>query len=253
MFISVCGPASGRRRLLAVIRSDFERIHRDIRNLQPQEMIPLPTHPDAVVSYRELIVMEQGGMRKFPKVVENQIIETDVHELLNGVDLEGTRRRERRIDEHRHAVRLFYSYAREDENLRNQMEPHLKLMQRQGLIETWHDRRIDAGEEWENKIDENLERADIILLLVSADFIASDYCFEKEMTRALERHAKGEARVIPVILRDVNWKNAPFAKLEALPKDGEAVSKWPDRDTAWRNVSEGVERVVERLRKKSRA
>jgi internalin A len=97
-----------------------------------------------------------------------------------------------------------------------------------------------------------LERADIILLLVSADFIASDYCYEKEMGRALERHAQGEARVIPAIVRDVNWRIAPFAKLQALPKDGRAVTLWEDRDSAWRNVSEGIERVVEEMRKKER-
>jgi len=119
-----------------------------------------------------------------------------------------------------------------------------------GLIEAWHDRKIEAGSDWKEQIDKNLEDADIILLLVSADFIASDYCYEKEMTRALERHERNEARVIPVIVRNVNWKIAQFAKLQALPKDGKAVMTWPDRDTAWRNVSEGIERVVEEIRKR---
>ena len=100
----------------------------------------------------------------------------------------------------------------------------------------------------EKRIDENLEAANIILLLVSADFIASDYCYENEMTRALERHETGEARVVPIIVREVNWKLAPFAKLEALPKDGMAVMKWPDRDSAWQNVSEGIERVIEEMK-----
>jgi internalin A len=146
-------------------------------------------------------------------------------------------------------MRLFYSYSHKDENLRNELDTHLKLLRRQGLIETWHDRKIEAGDEWKRKIDENLERADIILLLVSADFIASDYCWDKEMMRALQRHENGEAQVIPVIVRDVNWKRAPFAKLQALPKDGLAVTKWPDKDSAWRNVSEGIERIVEEIRK----
>jgi internalin A len=112
----------------------------------------------------------------------------------------------------------------------------------------WHDRKIEASGDWAQEIDENLERADIILLLVSADFIASDYCYEKEMTRALERGREGKARVVPVIVRDVNWRKAPFAKLQALPKGGLAVTKWGDRDSAWRNVSEGIERVVEEIR-----
>ncbi len=232
IFISVSGPALARRRLLAVIRSDFERIHRDIRNLQPQEMVPLPDFPNAVVPYEKLLAMERAGINTFPEFADGKVIEVNVSEMLNGVDLEGTRRRERIVEEQRDMVRLFYSYSHKDETLRNELETHLKLLQRQGLIDTWHDRKIEAGEEWKRKIDENLERADIILLLVSADFIASDYCYEIEMKRALERHEKGEARVIPVILRDCKWNSTPFAKLQALPKDGKAVKKWPDKDTA---------------------
>ncbi len=251
VFINVSGPVAGRRRLLAVIRSDFERIHHDIRNLQPLEMIPLPDYPEVVTPYQELLVMEQNGMKKFPKVVGSQVIELDVQGLLNGVDLEGMRRRERAIDERRQAVRLFYSYSHRDESLRNELETHLKLLQRLGLIETWQDRKIEAGDEWKRKIDDNLERADIILLLVSADFIASDYCYEKEMARALKREKDGEARVIPVIVRDVSLKGAPFEGLQYLPKDGRAVTEWESKDSAWRNVSEGIERVVGELRRKS--
>jgi internalin A len=129
---------------------------------------------------------------------------------------------------------------------------HLKILQRERLIDTWHDRKIEAGEDWKEKIDENLERADIILLLVSADFIASEYCYEKELGRALERHTAGEARVIPVILRDVDWKKARFAHLGVLPKDGRAVMTWPNKDSAWRNVGEGIARVVEEIRSRRR-
>jgi internalin A len=215
-FIAITGPAAARRCLLAVIRSDFERIHRDIRNLQPQEMVPLPDFPDVVVPYQKLQVMEDSGIRTFPEVVGERVIEVDVHTVLNGVELEGTRRRERTMDTTRQAVRLFYSYSHKDETLRNKLETHLKLLHRQGLLETWHDRKIEAGAEWKQKIDDNLERADIILLLVSADFIASDYCYEKEMGRALERHEKGEALVIPVIVRDVNWRIRSICQTPSL-------------------------------------
>jgi internalin A len=250
VFITVSGPDTARRRLLAVIRSDFERIHRDIRNLQPQEMVPLPDYPDVVISYQKLQVMEEKGIRTFLEVVGDSVIEVGVHSLLNGVELEGTRRRERPMDTPRQAVRLFYSYSHKDETLHNELETHLKLLQRQGWLETWHDRKIEAGEEWKQKIDDNLERADIILLLVSADFIASDYCYEREMGRALERHEKSEAYVIPVIIRDINWSNAPFAKLTALPTNWRAVTVWENKDSAWRDVSEGITRVVEEMRKK---
>lgn len=249
VFISVSGPVSGRRRLLAVIRSDFERIHNDIRNLKPQEMVPLPGHPEVVLPYEELRVLEQNGERTYKKVVGSQVVELDVNGLLNGVDLDRTRRRERILDAPRQTVRLFYSYSHKDESLRNELETHLKLMQRQEMIETWHDRAIEAGEDWKQRIDDNLERADIILLLVSADFIASDYCYEKEMKRALERHEKGEARVVPVLVRDVNWKDAPFARLAALPQNRVAVAKWQDKDSAWRDVAEGIEKVVAQIRR----
>jgi internalin A len=249
VFIHVSGTASGRRRLMAIIRSEFERIHRDIRNLQPQEMVPVPGHPDSVVAYKELVVREQQGEANFTKVIGDEVVSLSVQELLDGVDLEGTRRRERTpLSEQKQAAKLFYSYAHKDESLRNELETHLKLLQRQGIIESWSDRDIEAGDEWKRKIDDNLERADIILLLVSPDFIASDYCYEIEMKRALERHEKNEALVIPIVVRDVNWRTAPFAKLQALPKDALAVTKWADKDSAWRNVSEGIEKVAGQMR-----
>lgn len=88
----------------------------------------------------------------------------------------------------------------------------------------------------------------MILLLVSADFVASDYCWEKEMIRARERHEKREAVVVPVVLRDVNWGSAPFAKLQALPKDALPVTKWTDKGSAWRNVAGGIEKAAKSVR-----
>ncbi|MBV5329683.1 MAG: toll/interleukin-1 receptor domain-containing protein [Chlorobium sp.] len=147
-------------------------------------------------------------------------------------------------------MKIFYSYSHKDEYYRNKLETHLKILERTGVIDQWHDRNIEAGDDWKTALDENLERADIILLLVSSDFIASDYCWEKEMNRALERYQTGEATVIPVIIRDVNWKSAPFAAFQALPKDAKAVKMWPDEDSAWKNVSEGIEQVVNNRMKK---
>jgi internalin A len=119
------------------------------------------------------------------------------------------------------------------------------------LLETWSDRKITPGQEWAGEIDKALERADIILLLISSDFIASNYCYEIEMKRALERHETKEARVIPIIVRDVNWDIPPLKKLKALPKDGKFIKDnpaWSSKDTAWRNVSDGVEAVIQELR-----
>jgi hypothetical protein len=134
------------------------------------------------------------------------------------------------------------------ETLRNELETHLKLLQRLNLISTWHDRKITAGAEWAGQIDRNLEAAEIILLLVSADFIASDYCYDKEMKRALERHEAGSARVILVILRDVDWHSAPFSKLQVLPKEGRPVTLWENKDSAWKDVALGIRKAVEEIK-----
>jgi len=131
---------------------------------------------------------------------------------------------------------LFFSYSHKDEDLRDQLEVHLSTLKRQGLLSSWHDRRILAGAEFGNAIDENLDSSDIILLLISPDFIASEYCYEKEMKRALARHAKREARVIPVILRPCDWTGLPFGSLLAAPKDGLAITKWPNIDDAFLDV-----------------
>jgi hypothetical protein len=123
---------------------------------------------------------------------------------------------------------------------------------RQGFIAPWHDRRIEPGANWVGAIDRNLEKADIILLLVSADFIASWYCYKKEMQRALERHHASQARVIPIILRPTDFKGAPFEELQALPKDAKPVTDWKNKDKAWTDVARGIRLVVESLRASKR-
>ncbi len=142
---------------------------------------------------------------------------------------------------------VFFSYAHEDEKLRDELAKHLKLLERQGVISAWHDREITAGTEWKDQIDEHLESAKIILLLVSADFLASDYCYEVELKRAMERHETKEARVIPIILREVDWKGALFGKLQALPKNAEAVTNWDNRDQAFADIARGIRKAVEDL------
>jgi|SRR6266566_9945595 len=130
------------------------------------------------------------------------------------------------------SLEVFYSYAHEDEALRNELDKHLSLLQRNGLIVGWHDRRLEAGDEWRDQIDAHAHSAHIILLLISPDFLASDYCYDVEMKLALHRHSKRDAIVIPVILRPVDWSAAPFAHLQALPRDGKAVTTWSNRDEA---------------------
>jgi len=146
-------------------------------------------------------------------------------------------------------IELFYSYSHHDEELRDELDKHLTILRRQGLIRDWHDRKIAAGTEWKGQIDDHLESADLILLLISADFIASDYCYDIELTRAMERHLSGEARVVPIVLRPVYWKGAPFGKLQALPTDARAVTMYPNRDEAFTIITEGLAEAAAQLQK----
>jgi hypothetical protein len=123
------------------------------------------------------------------------------------------------------------------------MSGDLKLLQRQAVISTWHDRKIPAGNEWDREIDRHLERAKIILLLISADFIASEYCCGKDL--ALQRHESGETIVVPIMLRSCDWRSAPFGKLQGLPKEMRPVTAWEDRDAAWTNVALGIREIAE--------
>lgn len=142
---------------------------------------------------------------------------------------------------------IFFSYSHKDEALRDEIEIHLAILKRQGFIETWHDRRIGAGSDLDQAISQNLEAADIILLLVSSDFLASDYCYDVEMQRSMERHDAGEARVIPVILRACDWHDAPFGKLLATPTDGKPVMRFPTLDDAFVEVVAAIKQALKQM------
>jgi hypothetical protein len=118
------------------------------------------------------------------------------------------------------------------------------MLRRSGTIRGWHDRKIKPGDNWRDQISTHLEEAEIILLLVSPDFIASDYCYEVEMTRAIERHNDGEALVIPIILRPADWEVTPFSSLQALPKGGKPVTLWTNEDEAFKNIAEGIRKAA---------
>ncbi len=142
-------------------------------------------------------------------------------------------------------VQIFCSYTDSDESWLCEMIKHLSLSTRQGLLTLWHHQHISPGSNWQQVIDTHLETADVILLLISADFLASDYCYGIEMMRALERHQRGEAQVIPILIRPVDWKHAPFAHLHTLPINTKPLSLWEDKDAALADVSENLRRLLE--------
>jgi TIR domain len=138
------------------------------------------------------------------------------------------------------AVRVFISYSHKDEALRDSLATHLSNLQAQGIISSWYDRQLTAGTQWDDKIKAEMEAADIILLLISPDFMASKYCREVEIPFSLQRHEAKQAYVVPVILRPLDWIDAPFAKLQAFPKDAKPVTTWPNQDEAFVSVTQGI-------------
>src|SRR6266487_1009742 len=152
------------------------------------------------------------------------------------------------VRESKRPLRLFYCYAREDKALRDELDIYLKSLKRQNLVTSWYDGEIGPGTEWEKEIDTQLRNADIILLLVTPHFMASDYCYDTEMKRALERHQAGTVRVIPIILRRTFLNNAPFRSLQILPTDAKPVTQWSDRDEAFWDITVGIHKAILDLR-----
>ncbi|MCZ7973392.1 toll/interleukin-1 receptor domain-containing protein [Agrobacterium salinitolerans] len=142
------------------------------------------------------------------------------------------------------SVSAFVSYAHADEDMKKRLLQHLKPLERLGLIKNWHDRMIMAGDTIDEVISAELENADIIFLLVSVDFINSKYCYEKELSRAVERHNSKTARIIPIILRSCLWKHSPFGGILSLPQDAKPVASWLDQDEAFTGIAEKVHDVI---------
>src|SRR5437764_14328416 len=141
---------------------------------------------------------------------------------------------------------VFFSYAEADEQLALELEKHLSVLKREGVISTWSRGQISAGRDKSQEVSERLSTASIILLLLSANFVASDACYSIEMQQAVERHNAGEASVIPVVLRPMDdWQNTPFGKLVALPSNGVPVTGWVDEHAAFADVARGIRLVLQ--------
>jgi hypothetical protein len=152
-------------------------------------------------------------------------------------------------------LRVFYSYSHHDRRMLERLYAHMVMLRREGLITEWYDAAIDAGSEWRDEIARELEAADVIVLLVSADFLVSEFCYEHEMRRAVERAHQGDALVIGVMLRAVDgWERTPFAEFQVVPQDGRPISKWSDADDAYKHVVERIRAALgDRLDAGSRA
>ncbi len=143
-------------------------------------------------------------------------------------------------------LKLFYSYSHADEEYKNELKTHLEVLKNTGYITDWNDRDINAGDDWKKGLNQNLEEADIILLLVSSDFLASKYCYAIETMRALEKNDTGESIVIPILLRPCLWLESVLSEVQSLPRDNKAISTFQNMDEAWVEVAEGI---LEKIKK----
>ncbi len=139
---------------------------------------------------------------------------------------------------------IFISYSKKDNELREELNTHLASLRRRNIVSNWDDRHIIGGELWDDTIKTKLKEADIILFLVSANFINTDYIWNHEIPLAEEQRKNGKARVIPIILKSCQWTKLDFAKQMALPSKGIPINSFPDRDTAWLEVVESLEKVI---------
>ncbi|MEO6187506.1 MAG: toll/interleukin-1 receptor domain-containing protein [Ginsengibacter sp.] len=148
---------------------------------------------------------------------------------------------------------IFISYAHLDEELKKELDKYLKVLKRSSKIESWNDRDLVPGQEWDAEIMAALAKANVILLLISIDFNASDFIWDKELASAMKRHEEGTAHVVPVILRRCDWSKMPYAKLQALPRNATPITEYENRDEGFTEVAIGIEKLVDYMNSKQTA
>jgi internalin A len=247
VLVRLLGEPEKRRRLLGVIRENFDRIHAEMKEFKPTEWVALDGHPEEWIDREELEVFEQQKETKFRKRVGKAVVSVNVAKVLNETDVPGVRARTQLGTGDEGRLKLFISYAREDERWRNKLEPNLGLLRREGLIDYWHDRHLVPSSEWEEEIKRRLQEAEIILFLLSADMLNSDFIQRVEFPMAMELHKTNQARVVPVVVRRCGWERH-FGRIQALPRGGRPIKEWPDMDRACFDVEEGLRSTIAEAR-----
>lgn len=143
------------------------------------------------------------------------------------------------------AINAFISYSHADEKALDRLHKHLAMLLRDGILEAWTDHQILAGDKLGDKIDDNLEKSKLFLALLSPDYLASNYCYEKEFLHAQSLASAGKIRIIPVILEPCDWISSPFSEYLAVPKDGKPVSEWANQNNAYLDVVTSLRRVIQ--------
>ncbi|MCE7924306.1 MAG: TIR domain-containing protein [Haliscomenobacteraceae bacterium CHB4] len=239
ILVDVCGEE--RRRFLSFIRETVKEIVADFTNLEFNELVPIPDTKKDIKRYSLLVAMEKAGKED----VFSEELEQDIPlvALLDGVEEPAMRNEVEQLP-----VKAFVSYSHADlehlKELKNALAPLIRL----NKLQIWDDKNIEAGDEWEKVIFQQLEEADIVLCLVSADFVASDFCYKKEFGAALEAHRKGEKTIVPVMLRKTDWQDLPLAEIQGTP--GEWITLAKDKDEAWTKVSESLRPALDKAKQR---
>ena len=239
--VHVDGPKDLRRDLLTVIRHNFEVIHSDY-GFTPEECVYPHGVPDKPISLEALEALSRCGEATVQVVLaDNRVIKPEIAGLMQQVRFDAP------------MLRLFLSYSHEDEKYVDELRKDLKLMERNGLIRTWYDRKLEVGEKWEPAIFQELKESDIIVCQLSRDFLASDFCVLRELDMAIARKVAGEAELVAYVLKECGWREvAKLKQFQVLPKDGKPLSGWRPKDKYWRAVAEGIQQAVEKVQSKRR-
>lgn len=240
ILVDLCGEE--RRRFLSFIRETVKEIVGDFTNLKYNELVPIPDSKDTE-EYEYLVEAEKAGEKEvFVKSLKKRV---SIADLLDGVEEPAMRDEVEQLP-----VRAFVSYSHKDLEYLKELRSALAPLMRLQKLQLWDDRDIDAGDEWEKVIFQQLEEADIVLCLVSADFVASDFCYKKEFGAALEAHRKGEKTIVPVMLRKTDWLDLPLAEIQGTP--GEWITLAKDKDEAWTKVSESLRPAIDRSKQRKK-
>jgi internalin A len=236
--LDVCGAEP--RRLLSFIRETLKEIIGGFTDLPFEEMAQIPETKE-LWDYQWLVEMEKAGEKEFfvPQL-RKRIRVTD---MLDGVEEPSMRDIVAQL-----LVKAFISYSHKDVEHMQVLQAALSPLVRLNNLKLWCDHDIDAGEAWEKEIMQQLEEADLILCLVSHDFIKSDFCYKQEFLTALEAHQRGEKTIVPIRLRSCNWDNLPLAKIQGRPDTW--ITSASNQDEAWTQVAKGLEPVVKTIQKR---
>jgi internalin A len=263
--ISIEAAGDNREELLNRAIDTIDNIHTKtkIANLKVEKLVPcicnqcITSKEPYFFNYDTLrLLMEEG---EFDERCQKSRKKVDIREVLHKTGIKLPDARNKSVDERyshlrneeqkEEKLKVFLSYSHKDEGLKEELDKHLSALKHSNKISVWNDRGLEGGDNWDETIKEKLRKADFIILLISADFMASEYIWDVEVKSAIECHDKGEAKVIPIFLRECDFKDMPFEKLQGYPKDAQPVTSFSDRDEAFSQVAKGIRRDIEGWRK----